>query len=111
MRETDRKDIGSCRSRRDFAKKVALLAVAPLLSSPGSIRSQEKESAKDKPGEIVAGALTQIVQARYGQYLTPEQMKEVKKSIEGKQRTAETMKKVKLQNSDEPAFSFFADLP
>jgi hypothetical protein len=111
MGKSDQKDNSSRTTRRDFAKHVALVAAIPLISPAATAQAQEAKSSNDKPADAVSEALTEIVRARYGRYLTPDQLKEIKKSMEEKQRAAETMKKRTLQNGDEPAFIFFADLP
>jgi hypothetical protein len=58
-----------------------------------------------------AQALTDFVRLRYGKYLSAEQLDEVKKSIERGLRSADQLKQFKLDNSDEPAFTFSAELP
>ncbi len=110
MGESDQKETGSRTSRRDFAKNLAFAAASPLISTSETAQAQEAKSSKEKPPGV-SEAWTELVRVRFGQHLTPDQLKEIKKSMEEKQRAAETMKKVKLQNGDEPAFIFFADLP
>jgi hypothetical protein len=110
MSKSQGKETGSRTTRREFAKSLALVAAAPLIGAPEANGGEDEKSSKDKLPDGVSEALTQIVRSRYGKYLTEEQVKEVKKSLEGRQRTAETMKKVKLANGDEPAFIFFADV-
>jgi hypothetical protein len=110
MSKSQGKETGSRTTRREFAKNLALVATVPLIGAPAATGSEEEKSSKDKLPDGASEALTQIVQSRYGNYLTEEQVKEVKKSLEGRQRTAETMKKVKLANGDEPAFIFFAEV-
>jgi hypothetical protein len=89
-------------TRRDFAKVIALAAAAPLVAG----------AAQEKPKPLPAAeALTEIVRARYGQHLTDEQISAVQASIGRTLRSGEQLKKVKLQNGDEPAFAFRADVP
>ena len=94
-------------TRREFTQTLALLAAAPLgLTATGS-----STAADDKPDALLAlTALTVVVEARFGKFLTKEQLLEVQKAIARKLRNAEIMRQVKLKNSDEPAFAFRADL-
>jgi hypothetical protein len=50
--------------------------------------------------------LFDMVNERYGDRLTPEELEEVKKGIEAIRKTADTLRMVKLENSDEP-FALF----
>jgi hypothetical protein len=90
-------------SRREFHAAAALLAVAPL----AAIRGDEKPA---DPLVAAAEALTAAVKARYGKYLTAEQLAEVDKSIRGGVLRGELMRKVPLTNADEPAFAFSAEV-
>jgi len=47
-----------------------------------------------------------LVQDRYGDRLNPEELEEVRKGIKGIVETAEALRSVKLENSDEPFLSF-----
>jgi hypothetical protein len=58
-----------------------------------------------------AQAMSDVVRIRHGKHLTEEQLTLIKQSIENSLRAAERMKQWKLQNGDEPAFTFSADLP
>src|SRR5713226_2343399 len=92
-------------SRRDFTKSLAFLAAAPMTAY-----ADENAEPVDA-GLTPAQALTDIVRLRHGKHLSPEQLDEVKKSIERSLRSADQLKQFKLQNSDEPAFTFSAELP
>jgi hypothetical protein len=107
MAEFEREDTGT--TRRDFARNVALLAASSLMSAPETAQAQEA-GVKEKPPAL-AEAWTEMVRAHFGQFLTGDQLKEIKKSMEERQRAVAAMKKIKLHNGDEPAFTFFADLP
>ena len=50
--------------------------------------------------------LCDMVKRRYGDRLTPEELEEVNKGIESIQKTADRLRSVKLENSDEP-FALF----
>ena len=90
-------------NRRGFARQVALLAAAPLATG-GAVQAQ---FAAD-PG---AEALFAMVQQRYGKFLTPIQLDAVKRRVARNVVISGMLREVKLQNSDEPAFAFRADLP
>ena len=92
-------------TRREFSKQVAILAVAPVAAA--SAQAQPKTD----PLLASAEALTELVRQRAGKNLTEEQLTLVKQGILRRLNSAELLKKVKLQNGDEPAFQFKADLP
>jgi hypothetical protein len=97
------------RTRREFAKDLAVLAAAPLAtaSDPPAARAD-----KPKPADATqatAEALLEAVRARYGKHLTAEQLTAVQSSLARALYAAERLKKVKLQNSDEPAVIFSAE--
>ena len=95
-------------NRRQFGKRVALLAAAPLAAP--ALAAEEKP--KEKPvAVVVAEALVEVVRARHGKHLTKDQFGAVALSILRSQFSADRLRRVKLSNADEPAFSFRADLP
>ena len=122
-RQTPRKR-GS--TRREFARNLAAVAASPLLFSrlagarprelpPANpshplalIPAQPQAQAPEKPPPE-AEALAEVARIQYGKNLTDEQMAEVKRSLSGRFRASEAMKKVKLENGDEPAFIFSAN--
>lgn len=95
-------------SRRDFARALAAAAVAPL-ALPSAAPAQDPKI----PRQLLetADAQVKIIQARFGKLLTAEQMKEVVQTIIRNRYAADVLGRVKLRNSDEPAFAFRADLP
>lgn len=96
--------IPSRSTRREFT--LGLLAGLPLVASVAQVPAAEPAD----PLVESTTALSAIVRARYGKFLTPEQLLQVDKAIARKQRSAELMRQVKLKNSDEPAFVFRADV-
>jgi hypothetical protein len=86
-------------SRREFAA-AALLAVAGVA-----------DAQPPKPDDPTADATTAMLRARFGKHLTDEQLKALQGNLLGMLLTAERMKRVKLTNADEPAFTFSADVP
>jgi len=51
-------------------------------------------------------SLLSIVRARYGDRLTPEQLADVRRTIEASVRAARALRAVRLGNADEPAAPF-----
>jgi hypothetical protein len=113
-------------TRREFARTLAAVAASPLLFSriadahPGGpttadqpdllalIPAQPQAQAPEKPLPE-AEALAEVARIQYGKNLTDDQMAEVKRSLSGRFRASEAMKKIKLANGDEPAFIFSAN--
>lgn len=118
------KDAGSKEktSRRQFAKSVAAaLVTAPLAASalahaqtpaktkeataPPSPTTTPSAAQKSSP---VALAYVQVARARFADKLTPEQMEQLEKEMQGNVTTAESLRAVKLRNDQEPDFVFGA---
>ena len=101
-------------TRREFARAIAAIAATPLI--PGKRAAGATEALL--PQTPVAGqpsftalSLGEIVRARYEKFLTPEQINEIKRSIDRSLRSADRLKEFELKNGDEPSFAFSADLP
>jgi hypothetical protein len=96
-------------SRREFGKALAAAAVAPLGLASHALAADDTKI----PRQLLetADAQVKIVQARFGKFLTQEQTKEVVQSVIRSRYAADALGRVKLKNSDEPAFAFRADLP
>ncbi len=100
---------GTKATRRQFGKRVALLAAAPL-AVPALAAEDDKP--KEKPVQVtVAEALVEAVRARHGKHLSKKQLEKVALSILRSQFSADRLRKFELTNADEPAFTFRADLP
>ena len=92
------------RHRRDFLKgAVASLGLA------GTVAAGDDSPRPRQHNEAAAEALTAAARARFGKHLSETQAKSVRTSIMRGLQAAEAMKRVQLQNSDEPDFVFFAD--
>ncbi len=102
-------DDASLRSRRDFAKAVALLAAAPLAAVAEPAAAQDKPPPKPEGPAGMAQALTEVVRLRYGKHLSDEQLQAVQRGLTGSLASAERLAKVPLKNGDEPAFTFSPD--
>jgi predicted HAD superfamily Cof-like phosphohydrolase len=88
------------RNRRTFLQSIA---GAPLVISAAET-AQAQEPASPLAGQV--DALAQLVNLRYGKYLTEGDMPEIKRGIERMLRNAETISKIQITNADEPDFMF-----
>lgn len=61
------------------------------------------EESRDNP---TADMLFEIVKSRYGDRLTDEQLKEVRKGVDGVEDLAQELRKVRLSNAVEPYATF-----
>jgi hypothetical protein len=112
--------------RRRFLQLTALAGVGAL-GAAGSVFAQSSggaappakpdSAAADTSKHAPAGpppisddakALGAIIQRRYGQHLTPEQLDQVTREIDGRIRAGKTLRGIKLANGDEPDFTFHA---
>ena len=73
-----------------------------------AIAGEPQGPAPEKPVPE-AEALAEVAHIQYGKNLTDDQMVEIKRSLSGRFRAGEAMKKIKLANGDEPAFIFSAN--
>ena len=60
----------------------------------------------DTEGNAYSDSLLNVIKERYGDRLTDDQLEEVKKGVEGMAKVTEALRKVEIQNGDEP-FSVF----
>jgi hypothetical protein len=109
-------------SRRAFTKTVAAaLVVAPLalrvtaqtppktaepVAPPKPQPSPSPQT--PPPPSPLALAYAEVARLRFGDKLNEEELTRLKRSFQGKVRTADALRAVKLQNSDEPDFVFSA---
>ena len=102
-------------SRRQFTKAVATtLAAASLAQAQAPAKTKEPAAppASTQPGppaqesSPVAAAYLEVARARFGDKLSPEQLEQMRKDLEGYVRNSERLRAVKLQNGDEPDFVF-----
>ncbi len=114
---------GEQASRRAFTKSVAAtLLSAPIITSlanaqtPPANKSQSAAPPNPLPSPTpaaqkpspVAEAYAEVARARFGDKVTPEQLEQIKKDLDGNVRTADRLRSVNLQNGDEPDFIFSA---
>lgn len=103
-------------SRRAFTGSVLTSALAPLLGPgllvfPGWWEPQPgATAASPSPGDLeaLAGALTGVVRAQYGERLTEADLAAITRHIRNALERAEQMRRVELANGDEPDFVFTA---
>ncbi len=86
-------------TRRRFLQAAAVGAALPLVA----------DAAAQEPPATAAQALQSIVRLRY-RYLTEDQLKAVQQGLEIGQASAEILKRVRLDPTDEPCTVFVADL-
>jgi len=90
-------------SRRAFAKSVAIAALAaPALA-------QQKEEAPPPPSTL-GHAMAGVVLAESGEHLTADEFHEVEKDMGDAAGVYKRLRDFKLQNGDEPDFTFSASL-
>lgn len=105
-------------SRRRFAKAVATTIVAaPLVSRLAEAQrptttkeatappNPQPASTAQKPSPL-AEAYAEVARTRFAEQLTPEELEQVKRDLEGNLQAAERLRAVKLRNEDEPDFIF-----
>ena len=86
-------------SRRTFAKSIAIAAVAaPLLA-------QQKEAPPPPPSPL-GHALADVVLAESGEHLTADDFFAIEKDMSDNAAVYKRLREFKLQNSDEPDFTF-----
>lgn len=115
--------------RRRFLASMGLAGLASL-SAPALALAQSKgapaaggpspeparpaaahpDSASVKPPGISedARALAAVLERRYGQHLTPDQLEAVTREIENRLQGGKALRAAKLANGDEPDFTFHA---
>ena len=106
-------------TRREFGKAAATAAGLSLLpglvlagspdAKPAAGAEQTKPSPPvPEPPSEEAVALAGIVKLRYGARLDDDAMQDITRSLDGGLKTAAALRKVPLENSDEPDFLFRA---
>lgn len=96
-------------SRRDFAKRLALISTAPMLTTfcttteSQTVTPQAKDIVKSK-----AKALSDLTQLQYGQNINKEDLPKIEAGIAHNLEIAEKLKSIKLENGDEPTTIFRA---
>ena len=98
-------------SRRRFAQMAAaaalpLVAHAQTTTPPVGSDTPQQQSPPQEEIKPLAKALTSVVAAQYGQFLSAEEMVVVEKDFNDSLTGLQRMRDVKLVNSDEPDFSF-----
>src|SRR5262249_19215787 len=99
----------SGKTRRTFLRTLPVL---PVAAAPvAAIAAPEQQQPPDASSKL-DDALAETVQLRYGAYLQPGDMEEIKRGIARMQRSAVALAQVKTTNGDAPDFLFHpADTP
>jgi hypothetical protein len=121
MKPKNRSRVPDRASRRSFTKTVAATLVASPLAStlaqnkpsapkepPAPPNPQPSPTPQQKPSPV-ADAYFEVLRARFGEHIAPEQFEQIKKELQGNVRAADGLRAVKLRNEDEPDFIFSAD--
>lgn len=89
---------------------IALAQTAKTAAPPAATPATPDTAKAAQPPEISedAKALAAVIQRRYGQYLTPDQITSITKDFDGDIKAARRLHDVKLANGDEPDFTFHA---
>lgn len=99
-------------SRRDFAKQLATVAViAPLAGALPAHAQAAPEGVEKPPGSSdirFAEAQTDMLRARYGEHLTPDDVRQIEKDLDSLGNYMNRMREYELHNWDEPDTIFFA---
>ena len=89
----------------------ALAQVAAKARGKSSVpAAPPADTAAARPPEISeeAKAMAEVVRARYGEHLSPEDLAAITRDLDGDIRAAQRLRDVKLANSDEPDLTFHA---
>lgn len=105
-------------TRRAFAKGLAALAAAPLAPAAADAKTTQQAPAPAAPPTVPAPApqaaatdqdalaLAQVVNNRWGDRLTTEELAQVIQNIDGGLQRAAELYRIPLLNADAPDFVF-----
>jgi len=100
-------------TRRTFAKSLAAIAAAPVAPTVAAAEPQPAPPAPPTSTAMQADgtnqdalALAQVVNNRWGDRLTPEELAQVIQNIDGGLKRAAELYRIPLLNSDAPDFVF-----
>lgn len=94
------------RTRRAFMQAAGVTAAGAIVTSE---RAEAQQQASE-PREAAVRSLMAIVRARHGKQLSEVQLKNIQQAIGRAQANAELLKRTPLENGDEPAFRFDAEV-
>ena len=99
-------------ARRRFLKTVGLAglssALAPAALSFAQSSAPPPAATPPEPPSEDAWALAAIIRRRYGKQLSAEQIDSIAKDFDGDLKAGKRLHEVKLENGDEPDFTFHA---
>ena len=89
---------------------LALAQTATPAAPPATTPAAPDTAKAAAPPEISedAKALASVIQRRYGQHLSPDQIQSITRDFDGDLRAGKRLHDVKLANGDEPDFTFHA---
>lgn len=96
-------------TRRQFTKAVATTLAAATLAqaqTPAKTKEPKEPAAQEQQPSSLVAAYLEVARSRFGDKLSPEQLEQLKKELDGYLRNSDRLRAVKLQNGDEPDFIF-----
>ncbi len=90
------------------ALSVAQAPVTPVAPAAPGVPADTTQAAKPPEISEDARALAGVIQRRYGERLTKEQMDAITRDFDGDLKATKRLREVKLTNADEPDFVFKA---
>jgi hypothetical protein len=103
-------DGGRGSTRREFTTALVLAAAAPLAAAASPAAADAPAPPKPEGVAGLARTLAEVVRGRYGAHLDAGQQAAVERGIAGNLLAADRLRRVRLDNHDEPAFAFTADV-
>jgi hypothetical protein len=91
-------------NRRRFLKAAAAISATAAVAAPALAHADDPPAAP-----TAAQALGDLVRARFGQHLNAEQLKRAQGDVASLVRTADALRRIPLEHSEEPATVFAAD--
>ncbi|MCE9532733.1 MAG: hypothetical protein K8T89_16675 [Planctomycetes bacterium] len=91
-------------TRREFTKALAILSAGAAV--PVSLHAAAAPDA-----DAFAASLETVIRYRFGKMLTDEQVKKLQAKWISRHLSGEILKRVQLDNGEDPIVAFRADLP
>ncbi|MGH7339212.1 MAG: hypothetical protein ACREKH_01850 [Candidatus Rokuibacteriota bacterium] len=104
-----------------LAGAAGVVAGTAILAGAGGAQAQTASTPKNEPAAVPpsedekkepsaeAKRLGEIAKVRFGQHLNEEQLKSLVEALDGGLQSGQRLRKLGLQNADEPDFLFRAD--
>lgn len=94
-------------SRREFAKTLTAAGAAAIVGSDLTAQTPPAAPPPAPPSKL-AEALTQVVRAQSGQYLSDDELERIGKDFQDLMPAIDRLRQFPLVNSDEPDITFSA---